>query len=180
MVKSHELYNILSSGIDIRNHSFITLSFSLTAVLFFNFQVRLALSGSNKGSTSNKSNPRGMLQARQCRAIEEEYSKNQHAIMTQLTDQENQTPPPSNTQFVENIWGLAGNDWHSKIYVTLALFNILIIIVWEEGLVRALQNHYITNPALHAHRCGGAVSLVQCRMYELPFANHTWCYAGKT
>lgn len=65
--------------------------------------VRLGLSGSNKGNTSNKSNPRGMLQAKQCRAIEEEYSKNQQAIVTQLADQENKTPPPSNTQFVESI-----------------------------------------------------------------------------
>ncbi|KAG0719233.1 hypothetical protein GWK47_050887 [Chionoecetes opilio] len=61
----------------------------------------LAQAGGNKKGKS--SNPRSMLQARQCQAIEAEYSKNQQVIFTQLTEQENKTPMPSNTQFVENI-----------------------------------------------------------------------------
>lgn len=63
----------------------------------------LGLAGGNKRSSSNSTNPRSMLQARQCQAIEAEYSKNQQTIFTQLTEQENKTPVPSNTQFVENI-----------------------------------------------------------------------------
>ncbi|KAK3887777.1 hypothetical protein Pcinc_008106 [Petrolisthes cinctipes] len=52
----------------------------------------------NNGTSST---PRGILQAKQCRNVEEEYNKSQQIIMTQLTGQEKKVA--SNTQFVENI-----------------------------------------------------------------------------
>nr|XP_053636303.1 cell division cycle-associated protein 3-like isoform X2 [Cherax quadricarinatus] len=46
------------------------------------------------------STPRCLLQAKQCRTVEEEYNKNQKIILGQLPGQENVS---SSTQFVENI-----------------------------------------------------------------------------
>ena len=77
--------------------------------LFSVLQEYLDLGGSKKRSSKNSSDPRSMLQSKQCQAIEAEYSKNQHSIFTQLTEEENNTTLPSNTtlssntQFVENI-----------------------------------------------------------------------------
>lgn len=45
--------------------------------------------------------PRGLLQAKHCKNIEDEYNKNHQTIVTQLSNQENTVS--SNTEFVENI-----------------------------------------------------------------------------
>ncbi|ROT83664.1 cell division cycle-associated protein 3 [Penaeus vannamei] len=53
-----------------------------------------------QNTTAGKT-PRGLIQAKQCRNVEEEYNKNHQLILTQLTDQENTVT--SSTQFVESI-----------------------------------------------------------------------------
>ncbi|KAK4306361.1 hypothetical protein Pmani_021819 [Petrolisthes manimaculis] len=63
------------------------------------FQIRRPLGSLQNNGTS--STPRGILQAKQCRNVEDEYNKSQHTIMTQLTGQVKKVA--SNTQFVENI-----------------------------------------------------------------------------
>ncbi|KAK8389791.1 hypothetical protein O3P69_009058 [Scylla paramamosain] len=63
----------------------------------------LNLAGSNKRSTNTSRNPQSILQARQCQAIEAEYTKNQQVIFTQLAEETKTPKLPSNTQFVENI-----------------------------------------------------------------------------
>ncbi|XP_018008878.1 cell division cycle-associated protein 3 [Hyalella azteca] len=63
---------------------------------------RSPLSSSNK---TNCSTPRNLLQAKQCRTIEEEFTKNQRNILAQINavDEEVVTVVPSTTQFVEQI-----------------------------------------------------------------------------
>ncbi|XP_045102853.1 cell division cycle-associated protein 3-like [Portunus trituberculatus] len=63
----------------------------------------LSLTGSNKRSMNTSRNPQSILQARQCQAIEAEYTKNQQVIFTQLAEETKTPTLPSNTQFVENI-----------------------------------------------------------------------------
>ncbi|MPC22207.1 hypothetical protein E2C01_015219 [Portunus trituberculatus] len=67
------------------------------------FQELLSLTGSNKRSMNTSRNPQSILQARQCQAIEAEYTKNQQVIFTQLAEETKTPTLPSNTQFVENI-----------------------------------------------------------------------------
>ncbi|XP_071543525.1 uncharacterized protein [Panulirus ornatus] len=52
-------------------------------------------------NTTTNNTPRGLLQAKQCRSVEEEYNKNQQIILGQLSTQEKTVV--SNTQFVESI-----------------------------------------------------------------------------
>lgn len=63
----------------------------------------LSLTGSNKRSMNTSRNPQSILQARQCQAIEAEYTKNQQVLITQLAEETKTPTLPSNTQFVENI-----------------------------------------------------------------------------
>lgn len=46
--------------------------------------------------------PKGLLHAKQCKNVEDEYNKAQQTIIQKLNDQENIVV--SNTEFVESIW----------------------------------------------------------------------------
>lgn len=52
-------------------------------------------------NTTTNSTPRGLIQAKQCRNVEEEYNKSQQIILDQLSTHEETVV--SNTQFVESI-----------------------------------------------------------------------------
>lgn len=66
---------------------------------------RKPLASVQNGGGRSRGTPRAMLQAKQCRTLEEEFSKNQRNILSQLVqdDSENIAPVPSTTQFVEEI-----------------------------------------------------------------------------
>lgn len=58
-----------------------------------------------KSNNSAGRTPLGLLQAKQCRTLEEEFTKNQRTILNQLDQSDENTMPvvPSTTQFVEQI-----------------------------------------------------------------------------
>merc|ERR1712136_737497 len=67
-----------------------------------NLEKRKPLAAVNKKGAQNT--PKGFLQAKQCRNVEEEYSKTQQKLITQLSsDQENTPIIPSTTTLVDTI-----------------------------------------------------------------------------